>query len=110
MSLLPAASLNQRIRLQKFISTQDSFGESRGTWSDIASVWADIRYLNGKEYLAAQMEVNKAAISIRIRWRNDIEPTMRALYGNVIYNIEAVLPDMQRRMHLDLVCSTGTDQ
>lgn len=106
MSLLPAANLNQRICLQKFISTQDSFGESSGSWIDIATVWADIRYLNGKEYLASQIEINKAAVSIRIRWHSDIEPTMRVLHGNDIYNIEAVLPDMQKRMHLDLVCST----
>ena len=105
MSLLPAASFNQRICLQKFISTQDSFGDTRGAWRDIATVWADIRYLNGKEYLASQIEVNKASVSIRIRWRNDIEPTMRVLHGNDIYNIEAVLPDIQKRMHLDLVCS-----
>lgn len=110
MNLLPAANLNQRIRLQKFIGTQDSFGETNGTWTDIATVWADIRYLNGKEYLAAQREINKAAVSIRIRWRNDVEPTMRVLHGNAIYNIEAVLPDMQKRMHLDLVCSTDSNR
>ncbi|MCC7006005.1 MAG: phage head closure protein [Ottowia sp.] len=110
MSMLPAANFSQRVRLQKQITTQNSLGESVGTWINVALVWADIRYLNGKEYLAAQLEISKANISMRIRWRNDVNAAMRVLHGNHIYNIEVVLPDMQERMHLDLVCSIGLNK
>lgn len=104
--MLSAGSLNCRVQIQKNSGTQNNLGEFASDWVTVATVWADIRYLNGKEYLASQLETNKASVSIRIRWRNDIEPTMRILSGNLLYNIEAVLPDMQKRVHIDLVCST----
>ena len=110
MSLLPAANLSRRVRLQKAVAAQDSLGESIRSWVDVAEVWVDIRYLNGKEYLAAQIEVSKASVSMRIRWRTDVDAGMRVLHGSDIYNIEAVLPDMQGRVHLDLVCSTGANK
>ena len=110
MSLLPAANLNRRVRLQNAVAAQDSLGESIRSWVDVAVVWADIRYLNGKEYLATQVEISKASVSMRIRWRDDVNAGMRVLHGADIYNIEAVLPDLQGRVHLDLVCSVGANK
>ncbi len=110
MNVLPAGSLSRRVRLQKPVASQDSLGEAIPTWVDVAAVWADIRYLNGKEYLAAQLEISKASVSVRIRWRSDVNAGMRVVHGGDFYNIEAVLPDLQGRQHLDLVCSVGANK
>ena len=49
MSALRAGQLNRRITLQRPSSAQDSFGAVQSTWIDVATVWADIQPLSGRE-------------------------------------------------------------
>jgi SPP1 family predicted phage head-tail adaptor len=77
------------------------------TWTDVATVWASVEDLTGREYQAAQATQNPVQTRIRIRYRAGIVASMRALYGNVIYNIEAVLDRDGGRVELQLMCTKG---
>ena len=99
-----AGSLNQRVTIRQRATGSDELGQPVDTWSDVAIVWADIRYASGMESIKAGAEMSTARASIRIRWRTDITPAMRVVHGSTVYRIEAVLPDMQRRDSVTLVC------
>ena len=74
-------------------------------WEDYATVWANVRHVSGREMIRADADVSKVKASIRIRWRCGIDAGMRVLIGQAVYLVDAVLPDMQKREHVDIVAT-----
>jgi SPP1 family predicted phage head-tail adaptor len=107
---LQSGSLNRLVTIQRKSGDKDGLGQSTPAWVDFALVWANVRMLSGKEYMAGQVEVSKAIASIRIRYREDITAEMRVIYRGAIYNIAAVLPDAQGREYVDLAVSIGANR
>lgn len=100
-----AGSLNRRVTIQEKSGGFDEIGQPLpDTWSDVATVWANVRFLNGTESIKADAEASIARASIRIRYRPGLNAGMRAKYGDMIFEVRAVLPDVDRREHVDLVC------
>ena len=99
---MKAGMLNSRISIQQLSTGTDAIGQPVTTWADFASVWANIRYLNGIETVKADAQTSVVKASIRIRRRTDITPAMRVTYGVTTFQINAVLPDEQGREHIDL--------
>lgn len=96
--------LNHRVKIQQTGAAQDAEGELSNGWVDVATVWADIRHQSGLETLKGGAETSVVRASIRIRYREGITGGMRVLHGATAYNIKAVLPDLARKEHVDLVC------
>lgn len=99
-----AGSLNRRITLQRRAVGQDATGQPIETWQDVATVWANIRHLSGAESIKADQDVSVVRASIRIRYRAGLDAGMRVHHGATVYEVKAVLPDEQRREHVDLSC------
>jgi SPP1 family predicted phage head-tail adaptor len=97
-------TLKNRVTFKQLTSGQDEIGQPVQTWTDVATVWADIRHLSGVESIKADAETSIVKASIRIRRRTGLNAGMRAYFGTVIYEIKAVLPDEQSRERLDLSC------
>lgn len=89
--MIAAGKLDQRVTLQSAAAGQDAAGQPNGAWADVATVWAAVKDISGREYIAAGGVQNEAQTRIFIRRRNDVVPAMRVLHGAVAYNIEAVL-------------------
>ncbi|MCR8961147.1 phage head closure protein [Variovorax sp. S2] len=108
---LEAGSLNRRVKLQRLVETQDDdTGAISKTWQEVATVWANVRYLNGVETLKADTTISAAKVSIRIRFRADVVAKWRVVYALTNFNILAVLPDAQGREYVDLACDTGANE
>jgi SPP1 family predicted phage head-tail adaptor len=102
--------LNKRVTIQRKSDAQDSFGQpgagqAGGDWVDVATVWAGIKDMTGRQYFASQAAQNPVQTEISIRFREGIVPSMRVLHGSDAYDIEAVLG--QDRRTLKLMCSRG---
>lgn len=98
-----AGLLDKRVKLQTSATGQDAIGEPNTGWTDFATVWAGIRDISGREYMAAAAVQNSAQTRIFIRALAGVVPSMRVLHGTVAYNIEAVLE--QENGSLLLICS-----
>lgn len=96
--------LNRRVTIQQPGTVQDEIGQPIPGWTNVATVWANVRFLNGVETVKAAAPVSIARASIRIRRRTDVLPNMRAVLGTTNFNITAVLPDEESRDRVDLVC------
>lgn len=106
-----AGSLNRKVAIQKNDAALDAYGEPLpATWTDVASVWADVKILSGLQTIKAGVDVSVVKASIRIRFREDITADMRVVYGDMIFDIKAVLPDLNNREFLDLVCESGANR
>ena len=99
-----AGRLNRSCTLQAPGTTQDGLGQPIPGWTDVATVWADIRMKSGLEAIKAGAPVSVVQASVRIRYRADVTAGMRLVHNLQAYNITAVLPDVGGRVHMDLVC------
>lgn len=101
---MQAGRLNRRCTLQAPGTTQDELGQPIPGWTDVATLWADIRMKSGLESIKAGAPVSVVAASVRIRYRAGVNAGMRVVHNLQSYNIVAVLPDVGAREYVDLVC------
>lgn len=99
-----AGQLRHQVKLQALTAGQDAIGQPVQTWTDVATLWADVRFLNGLETIKADAAVAVAKGSIRVRYRAGVTAGMRILEGSTAYDIRAVLPDTTGKRFLDLAC------
>lgn len=97
-------ALRTQLTLQRPPSGIDAEGQPSGAWAVVSSVWAGVRYPSGMASIKADADVSVAKVSIRIRWRADVQPGWRLVFGSTTtYLIDAVLPDAGRQF-VDLAC------
>lgn len=106
---LDAGRLSHRITLQAAVTSRDEFGGVAHTWTPVATVWAEIVPLSGREFVAAQAAQAGVTTRITIRYRDGVTPSMRILHDGVTYSIKAVLPDPTLRRHITLMCEQGVN-
>jgi SPP1 family predicted phage head-tail adaptor len=104
-----SGKLNRRVSLQKLGPAQDSAGQPIQQWTQFARAWANIKFVNGKEFATGGSEASSATVSVRLRYRTDLTAKMRVVYKDDVYSIVAVLPDEEDRDHIDLACTTGAN-
>jgi SPP1 family predicted phage head-tail adaptor len=117
--VLRAGTLNRHVRIEAFGTATNEIGEPVKAWALHDRAWVGIKTVSGKQYVTADRETHTAAVSIRARYRTDVTASMRIVVGAVevdgavdyskatVYGILAVLPDEERREHVDFACSTG---
>lgn len=99
---MKAGALRHRIDLQTRSDSVDEIGQPSTTWTSTAFLWGDVRYLTGLGALKAGADVSVSKCTIRLRHRA-INAGQRIVYGNEVFDIQAVLPDGKRE-YIDLVC------
>ena len=102
--MMQAGRLSSRVTIQSPGTTTDELGQPIPGWTDVATVWGDVRMKSGLEAIKAGASVSVVQASIRIRYRAGITAGMRVLVDSVAYNITAVQPDVGGREFVDLVC------
>jgi len=90
---MQSGKLRYRITLRNKTTEADEIGQPIETWADLATVWADVRFLNGKEFITANKESAQDTASIRIRKR-DVSTDWRVLFDGKTYEITAALPTL----------------
>lgn len=109
MPAVAAGQLRHRVTLQRNAVTQDpDTGEMVSGWQDVAQVWAAILPSSGREFIAAAAAQSEVQGKIVIRFRGDVDASMRVVHGGKYFNVLAVLPDADSgREHLTLMTSEG---
>jgi SPP1 family predicted phage head-tail adaptor len=103
-----AGKLRQRITIQSRTLTQDSLGQAIETWSDVATVPAEVTMASGAEPFNNRYAQEVATIThrIRIRHRDNMTPLNRVIYRDRVLDVLNVgpPPNEDQRM-LMLHCS-----
>jgi SPP1 family predicted phage head-tail adaptor len=103
-----AGQLKHLCSLQAPGTAQDAAGQPIHGWAEVTTFWADIRGGAGLETIKAGAATMVRQVSIRTRYRTDITGAMRVVSQGVTYKINAVLPDLVERKHVDLACEVVT--
>lgn len=100
---MKAGNLRFRAILEQATETRDSVGAVVQTWAAVATVWADIEPLYGRELIAAQQVTSDMTARIRMRWRAGVTPKMRIKQGARIFDILSVINLGQLNRELELM-------
>ncbi len=85
-----AGKLDRRITIQSRVETQDNSGYPSQTTSVLATVWARVETLRGREPFQGE-QFNAQQITVfTIRYRSDVEPTMQIAFEGEAYDIQSV--------------------
>lgn len=100
-----AGKISRRIVLQSFTAgTTGDPSPAAGTWTTVATVWAERLDPKGIERAVGSMvQAAEATQGYSIRYRSDVDPTWRLKDGSEIWRIEAVLPGQTRDRELILL-------
>lgn len=109
MSLDPG-QLRHRITIQQKESVQDSNGDTVDDWSDFATVWAACEPVSVRDFIASRAEQSELSARFVIRYRDDIDASMRIIHRGAIYNIAGVLPDKESGLeYVTIPCRAGVN-
>ncbi len=114
MTAIGAGALKQRIRVERPNTTKDRLGGPTRTWINVATVWADIQPLSGREAVIANRLSAQITHQITVRYQPVFDnpqqvAQMRVLYRSRIFNIHSALNDDEQRVALILLVSEGLD-
>lgn len=98
--------MRHRITIQQRTETRDALGASVFTWSTLATVWAEVGGAFGSERFTSGVDQEVAQVThrIRVRYRDDVTPLNRVLYGSKVLDIETAIDPDGRRRELVMMC------
>lgn len=99
---MQAGKLRHRIRIEKYDDVRDEAGEVvqdpvtgevSQEWVLVDEVWAEIKPLSAREFIAAAATQSAITAHIVIRYRDGLDASMRITHKNKIYNPAGFLAD-----------------
>lgn len=100
-----AGKLRHRVTIQSPVEVQSGTGDPVVTWQDVATVWAMVEPLRGREYLAAKQTVSEIEVRVVIRYMAGITAKMKIVHGTDEYLIETAINVLERNRELQLMCT-----
>lgn len=88
--MLRAGALDRRIVIERNTPGRSAAGAEVESWGTLATVWANVRPLKGRELFAAQAVQAETTTVFRIRHRDDVTRKMRINYGGGLYGITSI--------------------
>lgn len=100
--------LRQRVTLQKPVKAIGDYGADDITWTDVATIWANVMPLRGNEYYASMREETGVDFRIYIHYRTDVSHGWRLTYEGDEFDIVAAIDPDERHKYLELMCKERT--
>jgi SPP1 family predicted phage head-tail adaptor len=89
--MLHAGKLNKQVTIQYPAITRDSYGAETVVWTDLMTVWAQIKELKGKEIYTSQQKRVEIDVEITIRYKPRLNTRMRFKFADRYFDIESIL-------------------
>lgn len=101
--------LDRQVTLQqRSIARDPAFGAEVVTWSDLATVWARVVESStpppSGRGQAERVDAYVRPTKVYIRWRADVDTTMRLSYGGELLKIDGTA-ELGRRQWLEMACA-----
>jgi len=103
---MPAGKYRHRVTLQQATEPQDSYGQPQQNWSDVATIWASVGPLVGKEGHSSEANQTLAQNTtlIKTRYKGELTTKMRALFKEQAFNITSIQNISGRSKEFHLYC------
>lgn len=101
-----AGGLDQRVTFERSGTIPGPGGDVAG-WTPVATVWAAVWPVSGRERLAAGREEGATLYRVKVRRRNGLDAGMRILWRGLVLNVRAVPDPGPRAAFLVLDAEAG---
>lgn len=108
--MISSSMLRKRVTIQSPSHTKDATGAVVKGWTDLITVWAQVRPAHGQEAWENAARTESNYINITIRHSSEvagINNSYRVKYGARRFDIKTVINPMERDRKLTLVCLEG---
>ena len=95
--------MRHRITIQRQSDEKDRLAGYQDDWIDIATVWAQISPVSGREFLT-QIRETMVTHKIYCRYRPGVTPRLRIKFKDRIFRIISVLNWDERNEGLTIMC------
>lgn len=99
--------MRHRVLLQKPVEVTDAGGGRTYTWTNVETVWAEVRPISARETLYGMAVANPVTHRISMRHRSDILPGWRIVYDSREFKILSVVDPDERKHWLELTVEEG---
>lgn len=82
----------------------DEAGQPLDEWVRVTETWAEIKPLSGRELFAAQQANAEVTARITLRYRIDIDRTMKVVFGKEEFEILYTIHKDYSKKELQLMC------
>lgn len=110
--------LNHRISLQTRSATLDDYGQQVNSWTTVATVWANIKPIGGREKMRAMAIESELTHTVAIRYDVRFLPPRTVDASRIqyvtpaatrIFNITAARDVDEARKHIIFDCTEGSE-
>ena len=84
-------NLREKIQIQQKVEQSGPF-PPLDDYEDYIKIWAEVRFLRGRNFYAAKAANVKTDVEFIIRHRTDLYETMRVVHAGKNYEIESIVP------------------
>jgi SPP1 family predicted phage head-tail adaptor len=103
-----AGQLRHRVTFKEKVVTRDTANAEVVTWRDVATVWAQIEPLVGREFLDQAQMTNQITTRIRVRYVAGLNNRMRIVWqpsdGTHTYEIDSIVTVQESRREMVCMC------
>ena len=83
-------SMRHRIAIEKKVPGVTENGFSEDTYESVATVWAEVKPVQSREYEKADTTQNEVRVRFRIRYLPGFEPSMEIIFAEDKYEIISI--------------------
>jgi len=114
---MDAGRLDKRITFQRRSAVKDDYGQQLDAWSEVATVWANVKPIGGREKLRAMAIESELTHTVAVRYTASLLPpiaaaAMRISYqtptGTRLLNITAARDLDEERRFIIFDCTEGS--
>lgn len=110
--MIKAGDLDRRITLQTATQTKDSAGHPVTAWTDLDTVWAQVRDIanQSEEGISDGLALAKRQCWVTVRYRDDIGANMRILHDDRTLHIISEPAELGRKEGLKFKAEERTSE
>jgi len=98
-------ALNRRIQIYTQSTFTDEDEWDKLTHENVATTWAYIRPVRGREYLEQDVDRNDNPVVICIRYRRDVDEGCKIVYQGKVYRVKSIADSEEWHEKMILYCT-----
>lgn len=106
---MQAGKLRQRVTLQQVTRVPNQYGEMVETWADVATLYAAVEPLRGREFFDAEQVQADISHRVRIRYYPGVDSMMRFRFGTRYLYVNTAINVDERRREMHCMCREMPD-
>lgn len=107
MKATGAGDLDQRIRIEAKTRVDDEGGGSVEAWALVATVWAKVWPVSGRERAEARQVEAATMMRFKVRYRAGIDAGMRIVWQGKAHNVRFIADAGQREAFMTIDAEAG---